>query len=436
MRQIVLAATLFGALAARAADAQTTQTVYPPSADYVGEACNTGASLSSDPRGLLVFGTFQYQNLYTDPLNSIVGPVERLLPPNSTVPYWDVCEFGNTSQAVTIIPGAHLNYYGADLLGGQGSGGDAEFETFAGSIFELTPVAGWTSTVLHAFAFRDAHGAPTPDGDGPTGLVRATDGALFGGTFEGGPNGGGAVFRLTAPASSGSPWNEAVLHAFGGSQGSVPVVALVGPDGSVYGTTEPSADKTVAATVWRLKPGASGWVLTVLHRFTEASGSALSSLVRGTDGSLYGTVGASRGGRSLFRLTPRPDATYGYHVVFQFPVPATTVTGLSFVAGDGTLYGFSAYYGSPCAAGSCGRVWQLKPSAPPAAGFTATVLHDFTGDPVADRTTKPVSFVRLSFLRESGSVALSSSVALYGVVFGGVPYQPYTLIRISEQGWR
>ncbi len=234
-------------------------------------------------------------------------------------------------------------------------------------------------------------------------------------------------------------WTETVLHAFtkeqGGNQGATPVVWVAAPDGSIYGTTEPSVDGTVPATVWRIAPFGQGWTFTQLHRFTDYPKSAVSPLVRGPDGSIYATVGTPyvceyidsgypHGGPALFRLTPPlPGATdWTYRVVYKFPVPAAAPSNLSVVASDGTIYGFAGYTGVPCTNGSCGRIWKLTPPSGKATAYAPATLYDFPSP--ASQGVQPQTFVPLQFRHEA------AGVALYGV-FGYI-----NLVRISERGWK
>src|SRR5262252_620683 len=80
-----------------------------------------------------------------------------------------------------------------------------------------------TFTRLHSF--NGAEGA-TPD----AGLVLASDGNLYGTTFDGGGNGSGAVFKISPHG------NLTTLHSFTGTDGAKPFAGLVqGADGTSMG---------------------------------------------------------------------------------------------------------------------------------------------------------------------------------------------------------
>jgi uncharacterized repeat protein (TIGR03803 family) len=83
------------------------------------------------------------------------------------------------SPVAGLVRDEEGNFYGTTTMGGS---------SFEGTVFELSPTG--TETVLHSF-IRGSDGA-LPEG----GLVRATNGTLYGTTFYGGPADGGTVFEL------------------------------------------------------------------------------------------------------------------------------------------------------------------------------------------------------------------------------------------------
>jgi uncharacterized repeat protein (TIGR03803 family) len=98
-----------------------------------------------------------------------------------------------------IVQARDGNFYGTTYFGGTNGNG--------GTIFRITP-AGELATV-YAFSNLD-DGGLNVDGIGPSGtLVEGNDGALYGTTAYGGPNGAGTVFRITTSGSMN------ILYAFG-----------------------------------------------------------------------------------------------------------------------------------------------------------------------------------------------------------------------------
>ncbi len=93
-----------------------------------------------------------------------------------------------------LIQGSDGNFYGTTSAGGtnclsSGSGG-------CGTIFMFSPSSG-VYTVLHSFGSFSGDGE-NPTGAGPTGagVIRTSDGTLYGTTGSGGTNGDGTVFEF------------------------------------------------------------------------------------------------------------------------------------------------------------------------------------------------------------------------------------------------
>ncbi len=80
-----------------------------------------------------------------------------------------------------------------------------------------------TLSVLHSF-----NGV---DGSVPEANLIVINSNLYGGTFFGGENGSGSVFKLTTTG------NETVLHNFAGADGANSGSGLIFHKGSLYGTT-------------------------------------------------------------------------------------------------------------------------------------------------------------------------------------------------------
>ncbi|HUQ10082.1 MAG TPA: choice-of-anchor tandem repeat GloVer-containing protein [Steroidobacteraceae bacterium] len=186
-------------------------------------------------------------------------------------------------------------------------------------------------TTIHAF---QGAGRSLPVG----GLVEGEDGVYYGVTADGGASGGGTVYKVTTAGA------HAVLHEFGrapnNETGEMPRSGLVrGADGSLYGTAAlggPS-DQNSNGVVYRITPAG---VLTVLHAFSEADGFSPGEIMMASDGNLYGTTlsGGADGGGTIYRLT-----TGGAYTVLHHFAGDATEGGFDFsrlVEGPGmTLYG-------------------------------------------------------------------------------------------------
>jgi uncharacterized repeat protein (TIGR03803 family) len=187
-----------------------------------------------------------------------------------------------------------------------------------------------------------ANGVPTPlysftggnDGANPySGLVQAGDGNLYGTTEYGGTNDDGVVFRFTT--------NSVLmpLYSFtGGLDGDNPRGGLVqAGDSNLYGTTE-DGGTNFDGTVFRISTNGA---LTRVYSFTDGHDGAFpeSTLVQARDGNLYGTTyeGGTNGYGVVFRfttngvLTPLYSFTRGHDGAY----PAAGLVQ----ANDGDLYG-------------------------------------------------------------------------------------------------
>jgi uncharacterized repeat protein (TIGR03803 family) len=233
-----------------------------------------------------------------------------------------------------------------------------------------------TYTVLHNFT----NGA---DGEYPTGsLVMDAAGNLYG-------IASGGVFKL---AHNGGGWILSRLYTFQGvllGDGQNPTGVIVGPDGSLYGTTANGGlsgspcPAQGCGTVFRLTPPATfckavfcPWTETVLYRFAgspDGSEPGIQLLVFDSAGNLYGTtfVGGSTGNGTVWELTPS-NGTWTERILYSFAGGSDAAQPFSGVIFDsaGDLYGGSDYGGTY----GLGAIYRLTPSG---SGWTETVLHSF-----------------------------------------------------------
>ncbi len=161
-----------------------------------------------------------------------------------------------------------------------------------GEVYELTKSNGsWTESVIYSFT-----GPNNNDGANPfAGLVFDTAGNLYGTTYYGGASNEGTVFELS---KSGSTWTETVLHVFSnisGSDGTNPYSSLIfDAAGNLYGTTY-AGGKVGYGIVFQLKPSGKKWTYHNIHTFpganTSGGGQSHGGLVLDKkNGYLYGTV--------------------------------------------------------------------------------------------------------------------------------------------------
>jgi len=175
------------------------------------------------------------------------------------------------------IQGSDGNFYGTTAWGGAYN---------LGTVYVLT-VPGQPQT-LYSFT------SGTNWSVGPSHLIQANDGNIYGLTSGGGATGYGSVFRITPGSGQFSTVYDFCSQS-NCMDGYSPTSLLQGPDGNFYGTT--GGGGTGSGTVFKLT--ADG-ILTTLHNFCQQAhcldGSEPLSLTLATNGTLYGT--ASSGGKS------------------------------------------------------------------------------------------------------------------------------------------
>jgi uncharacterized repeat protein (TIGR03803 family) len=313
------------------------------------------------------------------------GTVFELTPPASGSGPWIKTILHNFSGGVAqgSSPEAGLTFdKRGNLYGTTTYGGDCDIPTVfcGGVVFELTPPAaggtGWTYTVLYTFQ-------GMPDGAVPQGtLIFDGSGRLYGTTEYGGSSnepetGGGTVFQLTPPSSSGGAWTESVLYAFLSQPGDgyAPRSGVVfGKSGALYGDTV--LGFTGSGTVFQLAPPASpgdSWTESVLYAFSGSDGNGpFGRVTLSRDGSIYGTTfyGGSLEMGNVFQLTPpsAPGNPWVETSLDNFNNSAYPIAGLTF-GKNGWLYGATLGGINPehCGTNSagerrgCGELFRIRP---------------------------------------------------------------------------
>jgi uncharacterized protein (TIGR03437 family) len=295
--------------------------------------------------------------------------------------------FVGTIGSSALVQGTDGNFYGTTNYGGT---------SFYGSVFRITP--GGTLTILYSFT----GGA---DGWGPqsgrAGLIQASDGNLYGTTFEGGTDGEGTVFRITTGGTL------TTLYSFCSqtycTDGTNPVGGVIqASDGNLYGTT--SQGGTGYGTVFRITTGGT---LTTLHSFTSNGAEGFEpqgGLIQASDGNLYGaTLGA------VFRITLGGTLT----TLYSFTGGASFIQHGLIQASDGNLYGTTYYSGTGSADGAVVRITT---------GGTLTTLYSFCSQTNCADGTTPAGLIQ------------ASDGNLYGTTQYGGANDYGTVFRITTGG--
>lgn len=184
---------------------------------------------------------------------------------------------------------------------------------------------------LHSFKFKGQprHGGARPQ----AGLIRASDGLLYGTAYAGGPGEVGTVYRVLQADK------VQTVHAFAWGDGgpSFPTTPLVqASDGALYGASS-SGGEVGWGTLYRVTM--TGQV-QVLHSLGPGTGhQASAGLTPAADGHLYGVLpsGGTWGHGTVFRLTL--DGEFEVLHAFHGPTEGAFPGHPLVVGPDGHLYG-------------------------------------------------------------------------------------------------
>ncbi len=255
--------------------------------------------------------------------------------------------------------------------------------------FAVASLSGQTFQILHTFTLGEDGGIPH------AGLAIDRSGNLYGTASAGGNmngtcagNGCGVVFKF---AQKNSNWVLTPLYAFqGGADGASPMApVIIGPDGSLYGTTSGGGGTGCygygCGTVFNLRPAPhasanalGSWQETVLHSF-PGNGFSDGAIPGGTllmdaAGNIYGST--SQGGpynKGVVYELAHSNGAWSERILYSF----TGASDGAFPSGvmmdaAGNLYGEAGsggLYGG-------GTVFQLSLSG---SEWVETTLHSFTG---------------------------------------------------------
>ncbi len=282
------------------------------------------------------------------------GTVFRMTPNGVLTTLYRFCSQPNCSDGqyptAPLVQGGDGNFYGTTSLGGAHQNG---------TVFKIT--SNGTLTTLHSFS-------DEIDGINPgTGLVQANDGSFYGATEDGGPNGpyGGTIFRITAAGALTTVYSFCSQPNCADGWG--PSALVQASDGSLYGTTGLGGNNNDCdhgcGTVFKIT--LSGTLTTL--RDNPADVRPGGALVQATDGNFYGTGGGGsqscQGGCGMaFKMTPSGTVTTLHN--FDGADGAAPTTPM-LQATDGNFYGTTLGGGSNCLPGVCGTVYKLSTGLPP-----------------------------------------------------------------------
>jgi uncharacterized repeat protein (TIGR03803 family) len=225
-------------------------------------------------------------NFYGTTSEGPYGTVFKITPNGSLITLYSFCSQPNCADGAQpyagLVQATDGNFYGTTFVGGVDQSG-------AGTIFRITPSGALTTVYTFCPHFQGC-----PDGANPEGtLVQATDGNLYGTTEMGGTGrscsgGCGVVFKITLSGAL------TTLYSFNGTDGARPYAGLVqATDGNLYGTTYEGGGTNNdcmngCGTVFKITPSGT---FTTLHSFNFSDGYLPDGgLIQATDGNIYGVT--------------------------------------------------------------------------------------------------------------------------------------------------
>ena len=242
-----------------------------------------------------------------------------------------------------------------------------------GTVFRMTP--GGATTTLYSFCAQPGQYGCGDGSEPRVGVIRATDGNLYGTTLSGGANNAGTIFKITPEGTL------TTLQSFGGLygffyDGFTYAKLLQGTDGDFYGTTTNGGSGNCAngcGTVF--KTTATG-AMTTLYNFCTSAPCfdgyyPVAGLVQGTDGNFYGTTWGLFGNNTFFKITPTGTLTTLNTSFYGGPQGIDPAAALVQGA-DGNFYGTASLGG----AHSGGGIFKITPEG------TMTTMYSFCEAPI------------------------------------------------------
>ena len=173
------------------------------------------------------------------------------------------------------------------------------------------------------------------------------------------------------------------LHDFNGVDGGFPYPPIVGPDGSIYVTTQSGGNTQCGGcgTVVRLTSSNGTWTPSTLYQFEDRQdGRGSGTLALDKSGNLYGITFEGSQNGSVYRLIPGATGQpWHFQLLYEFTNGEYALSPL-FVDTSGAIYGISLFGDANGCNGSCGLVFQLVPPSGQNTTWTENVLYEFQGE--------------------------------------------------------
>jgi uncharacterized repeat protein (TIGR03803 family) len=275
------------------------------------------------------------------------GVLFEVSPSGALTTIYDFCSQQNCADGASPwsspILASDGNLYGTANLGGNPSGN-------SGTIFKMS--LGGRIKTLYSFCY-------TPqrclDGQNPTGLVQATNGVFYGTTGFGGQFNAGTLFAINSVGKFKVLYTFCSNHCADGQNPQSPPIQA--SNGKLYGTTY-NGGSTGSGVVYEITPEGA---YRVLYNFCSQigcidGGYPFSALVEDAAGNLYGTTvfGGNFGSGTVFKITP----TNQFLILHSFDnTVGENPEAALIVANNGNLYGTTG----SSSTGIGGNVFEITP---------------------------------------------------------------------------
>lgn len=291
-----------------------------------------------------------------------LGVVFKMTPAGKLTTVYSFCKQQCTDGSLPfagLVLSTDGSFYGTTALGGVNN---------FGTVFKLS--TGRKLTTLYSFCAL----TNCADGSEPqVGLIQATDGDFYGTTWEGGTNGAGTVFKITAKGNLTTLYNFCAQTNC--PDGSNPGAGLFqAANGEFYGTTS-YGGANQAGTVFRMsRSGTLATVYTFCPQRPCTDGYEPQGTLIQAKGDFYGTTffGGSHNEGTVFKVTPEGVLT----VLYSFCAQTGCADGSNpadgvIQASDGNFYGTSSAGVTRGLNHGYGTVFEITPEG------TLTTLHTF-----------------------------------------------------------
>jgi len=239
------------------------------------------------PNAGVVLGTsgYFYGTTYGQDLS--YGTVYKISSKGLLTTLYTFCQLLNCADGLypvaPLTQGSDGNFYGTTISGGT-SPYSSDCYNGCGTGYKITP-AGTFSSIYSFCSLPNCL-----DGDAPTQLIQASDGNFYGTTDLGGTSNDGTIFKLTSKGKLTTIYNFCSQSNCSDGAGALSGV-IQGADGNLYGTTYGGGVYN-SGTIFKISPTGK---FTTLYSFCSQSNCAdgslpTSPLMQATDGNFYGTT--------------------------------------------------------------------------------------------------------------------------------------------------